>query len=109
MFVDNAIDRDAEKNANDERGSATAKYYSKIVSLDKPASNIAVRIAGQFPNTNNARVRVFGKFRGASSQTNSLNEEPYKELILSNFDTENTSGILGFHLQIQTRVNLILL
>jgi hypothetical protein len=92
-FVDNAIDREAEKNANDERGSATAKYYSKIVSLDKPASNIAVRIAGQFPNSNSARVRVFGKFRGASSQTNSLNEEPYKELILSNFDTENTSGI----------------
>ena len=27
------------------------------------------------------------------SQINALNEEPYKELILSNFDTENTSGI----------------
>ena len=88
-FVDSTINDATEKESIDERGSAIAKYYTKIVSLDKPASNIAVRLSGVFPT--NTRVDVFGKFGGGvSSQTASLNDETYIKL-LSSADSFRTS------------------
>ena len=54
-------------------------YYTKIVSLDKPASNIAVRLSGVFPP--DTRVDVFGKFAEVHHQTASLNDENYIKLL----------------------------
>jgi hypothetical protein len=63
--------------ANDNLATATARYYSKVVSLPQPAANLAVRIKAKTPP--NSRIYVFGKFKGTNT-SGSLDDQPYIRL-----------------------------
>jgi len=63
--------------ANDNLASATARYYTKIVSVTKPAANISVKLDAKLPPA--TRVYVFGKFKGTDT-TGSIEDQPYVRL-----------------------------
>lgn len=63
--------------ANDNLASATARYYTKIVSIAKPAANISVKLDAKLPPA--TRVYVFGKFKGTDT-TGSIEDQPYVRL-----------------------------
>ena len=73
--------------ANDNLSTATARYYSKVVSLPQPAANLAVRIKAKTPS--NTRIYVFGKFKGTNT-SGSLEDQPYIRLTTkSELNSEN--------------------
>ncbi len=76
-----------QKLSTDELGSATARYYSKVVTVGTAAANLNVRLAGKFPP--GTKALVFGKFRSTNSSESSIETEPYIELTPDAFVTSS--------------------
>lgn len=76
-FTSTSIDNAAEENANDQKSSSIATYYSKIVGLSKAANNLNVKLSGIFPSAV-SKVQVFARVSGSSNQN--IEEQNYVEL-----------------------------